>query len=114
MQFLEPAGHLDRPAVVAEVPANLTHDGRHRKRHEIRPGVDIEPDHRVDQSHAGHLHQIIAGFAASVEPAGDVVGQRQASLHDPVTLALKLRRGVGQIFELAEHVSDVRVFRVRS
>ena len=41
---------------------------------------------------AGHLHQIVAGFAAPVEPAGDVVGQRQAPLDDAVTLALELRR----------------------
>jgi hypothetical protein len=43
-----------------------------------------------------------------------VIGQRQAPLDDAVTLALELRRGIGQSFEFAEHGSDVRVFRVRS
>ena len=63
---------------------------------------------------AGHLHQVVAGLTAPVEPAGDVVGQRQAPLDDPVALTLELRRLLGQLLKLAEHVGDVRVFRVRS
>ena len=54
--------------------------------------------------------EVIARLAAPVEPAGDVVSQRQASLHDAVTLALELRGRFLQFLEIAEHVSDVRVF----
>jgi hypothetical protein len=57
--------------------------------------VDIEPNHRVHQSNSGHLHQVVARLATPVESAGDVIGQRQASLDDPVALTLELRRRLG-------------------
>ena len=113
MQFLESAGHLDRPAVVPEVPSDLAHDGRHRERHEVRPGVDIEPDHRIHQAHPRDLDQVVAGFSTPVEAAGDVVGQREAALDDPVPLPLKRRRIFGYALEFTEHVRDIRVLRVR-
>ena len=114
MQLLEPARHLHRPAVVTEVPANLTHDGRHRERHEIRTGVDIEPDHGVDQPDACDLNEVVTRLAAAVEAAGDVIGQRQAALHDAVTLTLKRRRPLLELGQLAEHRGNVRVLRARS
>jgi len=69
--------------------ADLAHDGRHRERHEVRAGVDVEPDHRVHQTHPGNLDQVVAGLAAAVETTGDVIGQRQAALHDAVALPLE-------------------------
>ena len=63
---------------------------------------------------ARDLDEVVAGFTTPVEPAGDVVGQREAALDDPVPLALERRRIFGHALEFAEHVSDIRVFRVRS
>ena len=68
----------------------------------------------LTRADARHLDQVVAGLAAPVEPAGDVVGQRQAAFDDAVALPLELRGVFGQSFKLAEHVRDVRVFRVRS
>jgi hypothetical protein len=95
------------------VAPDFTHDRRHRERHEVRPGVHIEPDHRVHQPHPGDLDQVVAGFAAAVEPACDVVRQRQASLHDAVALAGELCGVFRHPLQFAEHVGDIRVFRVR-
>jgi hypothetical protein len=114
VQLLEPTRHLDRPAVVTEVPADLTHDGRHREGHEVRAGVDVEPDHCIDEPDASHLDEVVTGLAAPIEPAGDVIGQWQAALDDAVALPHELIRLFGDVFQLAEHVGDIRVFRVRS
>ena len=92
---------------------DLTHDRRHRERHEIRTRVDVEPDHGIDQAHPSDLHQVVARFAATVESAGDVIGQRQASLDDAVPLPLNFAESSGTSAKLAEHVGDIRVFRVR-
>src|SRR4029077_15776135 len=89
MQLLESPRHLHRPAVVTEVPSNLTHDRGHRKRHEIRSGVDVESDHRVDQPHPRNLDEVVSGFPPTVETAGDMVGQWKTALDDPVALALE-------------------------
>lgn len=88
VEFFQPARHFDRPAVVAEVPAHFTHDRGHCERHEVRTGLDVVANDGIDQAHAGHLHQIIAGFPAAVESPGDVVGQWKAPLHDAVSVAL--------------------------
>ena len=76
VQFLEPPRDLHRPAVVAEVAPHLPHDRGDGERDEIRTGVDVEPDHRVDQAHPRHLDKIVARLAPALEPPGDVVGQR--------------------------------------
>ena len=110
MQFLEPPRHLDRPAVVPEVPADLAHDRRHRERHEVRTGVDVEPDDRVHQADPGDLDQIVAGLAAAVEAAGDVIGQRQASLDDAVALALELRGALGSSSANSRNMSGTSAY----
>ncbi len=78
------------------------------------PAFDVEPDHRIHQAHARDLDQVVAGFPAPVETAGDVVGQRQAALDDAVALPLKGRRIFGYVREFAEHIGDIRVLRVRA
>ena len=90
VQFLQAPRHLDRPAVVAEVPADLAHDGGHREGDEIRTGFDVEADDGVDQSDARDLNQVVARFTAALEPPGDVIGQRQAPLHNLVAMAREL------------------------
>ena len=89
MQFLQSPGNLDRPAVVTEVAADLSHDRGHPERNEIRSGVDVKAHHRVDQSDPGYLNQVVARFAPALEPASDVIGQGQAPLHDLFPLPLE-------------------------
>ena len=92
------------------MPPDLTHDGGHRERHEVRAGFDVEADDGVDQADAGDLNQVVARFAATLETAGDVIGQRQAARDDLVPVTLELR-GVGvKGRQLTEHVGNVGVF----
>lgn len=93
--------------------ADLPHDGRHRERHEVGTGVDVEPDDGVDQTDPRHLNQVLAGLAAAVETAGDVIGQRHAALHDPIALATELRRIRFQFAQLPKQIRNVGVLRVR-
>ena len=74
------------------------------------PGLDVEPDHRVDQTDARHLNQVVSWFAPALEPAGDVIGQRQATLDDLVPLTLKFHRVGRHAGQLAEHVRNIGVF----
>ena len=112
MQFLEPARHFHRPTVVPEVPPDLPHDGGHREGDEVRPGVDVVADDGIDQSDPRHLHQIVAGFAASVEAAGDMVGEREAPFHDPIAMTPELRRIGFQFGQFPEHVGNIGIFGV--
>ena len=115
VQFLEPARHLDRPAVVAEVPANLAHDGRHRERHEVRPGVDVEPDHRVDQTRpappAPGRRGVRRGRRTGGRCGRPAAGSARRSGRAGAGTAPSPRRSS---CEFTEHVGDVGVFRVRS
>jgi hypothetical protein len=95
------------------VPSNFTHDGRHREGHEVRTGFDVEPDHGIDQTDAGYLDEVVARLATTIESTGDVVGQRQAPLDNPVTLALELRGVRRQRRQLPEHVRDVGILGIR-
>ena len=69
-----------------------------------------QPGDGVDQPDACHLNQVVPGLPATLEPAGDVIGQRQAALHDFVAMALEFRRVALQNGQLAEHVRNVSVF----
>src|ERR1700734_379839 len=92
MQFLQTSRDLHRPAIVAEMPADLAHDRGHREGDEVGAGFDVEAGDRVDQSDAGHLNQVVARFPTPLEAPGYVIGQRQAALDDLVSMTLKLRR----------------------
>jgi hypothetical protein len=59
------------------VPADLTHDRRHRERDEFRAVLGIETVDGVHQTEAGDLHEVIMIFAAAAESAGDVLGEWQ-------------------------------------
>jgi len=67
----------------------------------------------LNPAHTGDLHQVVARLASPVEPAGDVVGQLQASSTIRRVGRWNCADEIGRSFELAEHVGDVRVFRVR-
>ncbi len=110
VQLFQTSRNLDRPAVVPKMPANLAHDGGHRKRDEIRTGFDVEAGDRVHQTDASHLHEVVAWFAAALESAGDVIGQRKAALDDLVSMTLEIRRAGIKSRQLTEHVGNVGVF----
>src|SRR5215208_2864643 len=75
-------GNLYRPSVIAEVSANFAHYGWNGERQEIRAVVDVEAVHRLDQTHPGHLDEILECFSTVLEAASDVFGQRETSLYD--------------------------------
>ena len=92
------------------MPADLPHDGGHRKGDEVGAGLDVEAGDSVDQSDASHLDQVVAWFAATLEAAGYVVGQRQTALDDLVPMPLEVRRVGINGSQLTEHVGNVSVF----
>lgn len=69
--------HPHGPGVVAEVPADLAHDGRHRERQERRAAADVEPVGGLHQAEARDLQQVVEDLTASGELARDVLGQRK-------------------------------------
>ena len=76
MQLLHPARDAHRPPGVAEVAAHFAHDGRHGEGHEVEAAGDVEAVDGVHQTQPRDLHQVVVGFTATVEAAGDVLGQR--------------------------------------
>ena len=69
---IESTRNFHRPAVVTNVVEYVTPNGRHSERNEIGAGVDIKAIHRVDQSHASDLHEILERFATAGLSAGPV------------------------------------------
>ncbi|GLY42961.1 hypothetical protein Amsp01_089840 [Amycolatopsis sp. NBRC 101858] len=57
--------------------ADFAHDGRHGEGQELAALAGVEPVDGVDQPRAGHLQQVLEGFAAAAEASGDVFGQRE-------------------------------------
>jgi len=92
------------------MPADLSHDRGHRKRDEVGTGLKVEPRDGVDESDASHLNQVVAGFTTALEPAGDVVGQRQTPFDDLVPMTLEVRRFGIKTGQLPKHVGHVGVF----
>ena len=76
--------------MIAEVSANLAHHCRHRERQELRTVLDVEAVHRIDQPYSGHLDEVLERLTAVTEAACDVVGQRQTTFDDHLSLALVL------------------------
>lgn len=46
--------------------------------------LGIEPLDRLDQAEGGHLHEVVEGDAAVLEPAGEVGGQPEVGGHQLV------------------------------
>ena len=60
-----------------------------------------------------NLDQVVAGLAAALEAVGDVVGQRQAALHDTVAVMPELQRARLQFRQFPEHIGNVGILRRR-
>lgn len=91
--------------------ADLAHDGRNSERDEVRTGLDVEARHGVDQTHPRDLNQVVAQLAASLEPASDVIRQRQAPFDDLVFAIAEIRRPGFVLRQLPKHVADIGILR---
>jgi hypothetical protein len=83
-QFLEPARHPHRPALVAEVPLDLADHRRCRVRRELHPAVRVEAVDGLDQPDGGDLGQVVQRLAAVAEAAREVLDERQVHPDQPV------------------------------
>ncbi|WFE39823.1 hypothetical protein [Micromonospora sp. WMMD998] len=105
--LLQAPGHPDVPTVVPEVALQLAEDGRGGVADERHPAPGVVPVDRLDQAVAGHLHEVVEGFAAVGEPAGQAHGQRPMDLDQPVPGAPG--GGAVGIAQSGEHLVDVCV-----
>ncbi len=83
-QLLEPPRHTYRPALVAEVPLDLTDDGGGGVGGELHAALRVEAVHGLDQADGGHLGEVVQRLAAVAEPAGQVLDERQVHAHQPI------------------------------
>jgi len=88
------------------VPTNLAHHGGHSERQEVRPVVDVEAVHGVDQTESRRLDEIVKWFTAADVSAGDAISQRQAPAHDCFVLTPIGRRSGGERSEMPDHLRD--------
>ena len=63
--------------MVAEVSANLAHDGRHRERDELRAVIDVVRFTALIEPTRADLDEVLQRLATVPETASDVVGQRR-------------------------------------
>ena len=111
LELLQPPRHPDRPALVAEVPLDLPHDGRSRIRRELHTAPEVEPVDRLDQPDRGDLDEVVERLAAVAEPPGEVFDQREVQLDQLVADRAALGVVLGQHGELDEQRSGMRAVR---
>ena len=83
-QLLDPPGRPDAPAVVAEVPLDLTGDGGHGVGQEPGPLADLEPVDGLDQAEQGHLLEVVGVDATAAVAVGDGEGRAAVEQDDLV------------------------------
>ena len=64
VELLQPARHLDGPALVAEIALDLADDRRRRVRRELDAALEIEAVDRLEQADRSDLDQIVERLAA--------------------------------------------------
>ncbi len=101
-QLLQPARHAHRPALVAEVPLDLTDDRRGRVGGELHATVRVEAVDGLDQPDGGDLREVVQRLAAVAEPACQVLDERQVHAHQPVAQLRVLRTAVLQRAQFEE------------
>jgi len=75
-ELLEASGHVHRPRLVAEVPADLPDDGRHRIAREVDAAIDVEPVDRLDEADRSDLNEILERLAAPGIPQRERADER--------------------------------------
>ena len=80
VQFLEPARHAHRPALVAEVALDLADDVRRRVGRQLDAAVEVEAVDRLDQADRPDLDEILELLAAIGVAAGERAHQRHVLL----------------------------------
>ena len=105
--LLQPSWHPHRPGAVAEVAADLAHDGRRRERAELVPQRGIEALDGVDQAQEADLFDVLERLAAVGEPARDEVDEVGVQLDElvanvrVVVIAVLLQQATHQVAALA-------------
>ena len=80
--LLEVAGHVERPALVAEVALELAEDRGRRVARELGPAFGLEAVDRLDQAKARDLQQVVEGLVGVRVAQGEITGQRQEALRE--------------------------------
>ncbi len=84
VQVLQAAADTHRPGSVAEVAAQLTHDGRHGEGGEPEVELRVEAIDRLHEREAGHLQQVVGRLASAAEAPSPVARDPQVVLDQPV------------------------------
>ena len=82
-QLLQAARDLDAPALVAEVAADLAHDGRRGVAGELAAARRVVAVDGVDQADHGDLGQVVDRLAAVAEAPGQPLGERRCCPRSP-------------------------------
>ena len=56
--------------------------------------LGIEPIHRIDETEAGNLDEVVVVLAATTEATGDVLGEREAAGDDLVSKTVRSGRAL--------------------
>ncbi|MBE5472597.1 hypothetical protein E3G67_004555 [Mycobacteroides abscessus] len=101
--------YVQRPSVVAKVPAYLPHHGRNRKAEKARALFRVKTVDCIQQAHSGNLDQVLEIFTTAIEMTCDIVRQRQASGDYLLVLTLVCVTVLRQAGQRPKHVRYVRV-----
>src|SRR4051794_41462398 len=83
LELLQSARDPDGPALVAEVPLDLTDDRRRRVRRELDAALEVEAVHGLDQADRRDLDQVVERLAAVAETAGGGFDARGGASRPP-------------------------------
>jgi hypothetical protein len=81
---LQAPRNLDRPALVAEVALDLTHDRRGRIRRELDAALEIEAIDRLDEADRPDLNKVVERLAAVGELDGQIAHEVEVGDHELV------------------------------
>src|SRR5579875_4080663 len=80
LEFLQPARYPDRPALVAEMPLDLAHDGGRGIRGELHAPIQVEPVGGLDQADGRDLREVVEPLAPVTEPPCEVLDEGKVKL----------------------------------
>src|SRR6185437_609510 len=101
--LLHAAGHVERPAGVAEVALQLTEDRRHGVARKARTVLRLEAVDRLDEADRGNLHEVVERLAGALVAPREPAGKRQEALDELLSgehVALRLITAEQQLVAL--------------